>query len=205
MERRAETLRVLLLSVASACAYGVLHDQVTARVSIEYFTVAHPRIFPTESPTWLALGWGIVATLGVGLGLGAVLAMIASSGGRPALPARALVRPVLILLGVTALAALTAGALGYFLAERRIISLPRQFAEALAHGRRSRFLAVWCAHGAAYAVGILGGALLCHRVWKARGCPRVLSFYPRTRWEILRAILIAALAAGILALRCVAS
>lgn len=47
---------IVLLTVAAAVAYGVAHDQVTVRVSLEYFTVGHPPVFDTTSPTLLALG-----------------------------------------------------------------------------------------------------------------------------------------------------
>ena len=53
---------IVALALFAGIAYSILHDQVTARVCVEYFTVGHPRIFPTESPTLLAIGWGIVAT-----------------------------------------------------------------------------------------------------------------------------------------------
>jgi hypothetical protein len=32
-------MRILLLSVAAAVLYGILQDQVTARICVEYFTV----------------------------------------------------------------------------------------------------------------------------------------------------------------------
>ena len=53
--------RIVLLSIASAIGYGILHDQVTARVCVEYFTIGHPPVFSTDSPTLLALGWGTIA------------------------------------------------------------------------------------------------------------------------------------------------
>ena len=42
-----ECLKILLLSLAAVVGYGVLHDQVTARVCPEYFTVGHPPVFGT--------------------------------------------------------------------------------------------------------------------------------------------------------------
>jgi hypothetical protein len=53
-----EIIKIWLLSIAAAILYGILHDQVTARVCLEYFTVFHPPVFDTTSPTLLALGWG---------------------------------------------------------------------------------------------------------------------------------------------------
>jgi hypothetical protein len=45
-----------------AIAYGTLHDQVTARICVEYFTIGHPIIRPTESPILLGVIWSVVAT-----------------------------------------------------------------------------------------------------------------------------------------------
>ena len=67
-------LRIIGLCVLAAVLYGVAHDQVTARVCVEYFTIGHPRILATESPTVLGLAWGVIATWWVGLVLGAPLA-----------------------------------------------------------------------------------------------------------------------------------
>ena len=58
---------IVVLCIGSAVIYGILHDQITARICVEYFTIGHPPIFPTESPTLLGIGWGILATWWVGL------------------------------------------------------------------------------------------------------------------------------------------
>jgi len=65
-----EHFKIILLCLAAALVYRILHDQITARVCVEYFTVFHPPIFATHSPTLLALGWGVIATWWVGLLLG---------------------------------------------------------------------------------------------------------------------------------------
>jgi hypothetical protein len=75
-----ENLKIILLCVAAAIAYGVAHDQITARVCLEYFTVFHPPVFATQSPTALAFGWGVIATWWVGLFLGLLLALAARAG-----------------------------------------------------------------------------------------------------------------------------
>jgi hypothetical protein len=70
------SLRIILLCILAAVVYGILHDQVTARVCVEYFTVGHPPIFHTESPTLLAIVWGFVATWWVGLAASGVTLQI---------------------------------------------------------------------------------------------------------------------------------
>ena len=51
-----QAIRIILLATLAAIAYGVVHDQVTARICVEYFTIGHPPVFRTTSPTLLALG-----------------------------------------------------------------------------------------------------------------------------------------------------
>jgi hypothetical protein len=51
-----QTLAILVLCIISAVVYGILHDQVTARICVEYFTIGHPPVFGTESPTLLGFG-----------------------------------------------------------------------------------------------------------------------------------------------------
>ena len=48
-------LAIVGLCIAAAVAYGLVHDQVTVRLSLEYFTVLHPHVVDTDSPTVLAL------------------------------------------------------------------------------------------------------------------------------------------------------
>ena len=82
---RLETIKIVAFATAAAIVYGILHDQVTAHVCVEYFTIAHPPVFPTESPFLLAIGWGVIATWWVGMPLGILLAATARIGRRPKL------------------------------------------------------------------------------------------------------------------------
>lgn len=193
--------RVILLTLLAACAYGVLHDQVTVRLCIEYFTVAHPPLFQTTSPTLLALCWGITATLGVGIALGVLLALVSQSGEEPPYPIPRLGRQILVLLAAMAVSAFAAGWAGYFLSQGGFITIPDALAGDIPEARHHRFMAAWFAHGASYLVGLSGGGGLCFRIWKERGRPRVLSVFPRTRGAALRAMAVAALAAAILWMR----
>ena len=49
-----QALAIILLCTASAVAYGILHNNVTARVCVEYFTIGHPALFDTDAPALLA-------------------------------------------------------------------------------------------------------------------------------------------------------
>lgn len=160
---------IVALCILSAVLYGVVHDQVTARVCVEYFTIGHPPVFPTESPTLLGLGWGVIATWWVGLILGMPLAVAARAGGRPKRDARSLVRPIFGLLGVMATCATVAGVVGFVLARSGVISLREPMASWIAPDRHSRFLADAAAHLASYGVGFVGGLAVVVQVWRSRG------------------------------------
>ena len=193
--------KIILACLFAAVAYGIVHDQITAHLCVEYFTVAHPPLFHTESPTILGFCWGVFATIGVGAVLGAVLAEVSQSDGLPPYPFARLYRSLLILLAAMALTASLAGVLGFELSRHSIIALPGSIAELIAPARRDPFMAVWFAHCASYLVALTGGAFLILRIWKQRGKPRVLAPLPRTRLEIIRALLLAALVGVILYIR----
>ena len=54
--------KIVGMSIIAAVLYGIAHDQITARICVEYFTIGHPPIFGTDDATLLGLGWGIFAT-----------------------------------------------------------------------------------------------------------------------------------------------
>ena len=160
---------IILLSVASAVVYGILHDQVTARVCVEYFTIGHAPVFPTESPTLLGIGWGVIATWWVGLLLGVPLAAAARAGRRPKRDVRSLVRPITRLLLVMAACAAIAGVTGYALGRSGWVYLLEPLASRVPGDRHARFLADLWAHRASYLVGFLGGLVVVAGVWRSRG------------------------------------
>jgi hypothetical protein len=160
--------QIILLGISAAVVYGVLHDQVTARVCVEYFTIGHPPVFATDDPTLLALGWGLLATWWVGLILGLALAVAARAGPRPRREPRTLVRPVIILLLVSAACALVMGLGGFLMGQCGIFVLVEPLASRVPRERHSLFLADLWAHSTSYAVGFIGGAVVCVRVWLGR-------------------------------------
>jgi hypothetical protein len=164
-----EVIKIWLLCVFAAMAYGVVHDQITVRVCLEYFSVFHPTILPLTSPTLLALQWGIVATWWVGGALGVPLAIAARAGSQPTLSARDLRQPLLILLACMAAASLAAGTTGFLLTRARIISLREWMAAMLPATQHARFMADWWAHSASYLVGIVGGLIVCIHTYSKRG------------------------------------
>ena len=160
-------LGIVAFCVLAAVVYGILHDQVTARVCLEYFTVFHAPVFGTQSPTLLGIGWGIIATWWVGLFLGVMLAIAARLGKRPKVGLRELVKPVIRLMIVVGVLAIAFGVVGYFAAEQGWVSMARPWSQRIPEARHTRFLADLWAHNASYAFGFLGGVWLCVRTYRA--------------------------------------
>src|SRR5690349_20050883 len=159
-------LGIIVLAVVGGAAYGILHDQITVRVCLEYFTIGHPAIFATRSATLLAVGWGIVATWWVALPLGFSLAAAARVGTRRKWTVREVARPLVVLLASMAACALTAGIAGYVLVRFGWVSIPPWVMVSIDEARRTVFMADWFAHSASYFSGIVGAAILCAYVWK---------------------------------------
>ena len=166
-----QALAIIFLCIVSAILYGILHDQVTARVCVEYFTIGHPPIFGTDDPTLLGIGWGIIATWWVGLLLGIPLAIVARAGRRSKREVRDLIWPLTILLMVMAACALTAGVLGWVLAENGIVFLVGHVAREVPAEKHVPFIADLWAHSASYIVGVVGGVVLMVQVWRSRTVP----------------------------------
>ena len=163
-----ESLKIILLSIAAAIAFGIVHDQVTARICVEYFTIGHAPIFGTEDPTLLGIGWGILATWWVGLILGVPLAVVARAGKLPKRNAASLVRPIAALMLVSGIGAAIAGVVGWVLASQGTFRLAGRLAEKVPPEKHVAFLIDGFAHTASYAVGFAGGLVVIALVWRSR-------------------------------------
>ena len=163
-----EAFKIVGLCLLAATGYGVAHDQVTARVCVEYFTVGHDNPFPTDSPTLLGLAWGVFATWWAGLILGVALVAAARFGRRPKRTAASLVRPVLFLLAVMAGFALLAGVAGFVAATMGGIVLNADLAERLPRAKHAAFVGCAAAHLASYWVGFGGGGIQMAIVYVTR-------------------------------------
>jgi hypothetical protein len=164
-----DALCIVGLSILAACIYGIAHDQVTARICVEYFTVGHPRLIDTDSPTLLGLFWGVFATWWVGLLLGVPLSIAARAGNRPKRTARSLVRPIAMLAVAMGVIAFAAGVYAARLAERGSITLWKPLASDVPAEKHVVFLADLWAHNMSYFPGFVGGLVLIIRTWHSRG------------------------------------
>lgn len=163
-----KSIGIVLTCIFAAICYGIVHDQITARVCVEYFTIGHEPVFDTDDPTLLGIGWGIIATWWVGFLLGVPLAIVARSGSQPARTLKSLIRPILTLMAIMACSALAAGITGWILASRGDIYLADPLAEAVPADRHIPFLADLWAHNASYLVGFVGGIVVIVNVWRSR-------------------------------------
>jgi hypothetical protein len=154
-------LKIVILCAFAAVTFGVLHDLVTTRISIEYFTIGHPRIVQSTSPTLLALVWGVVATWWVGVLLGVPLAICCRAGRWARLRDLDLLPNLFRLLLVMAAVALLAGLLGRVLTTTGKVWLVGRIAQAVPAERHVDFLTALWAHSASYAAAVIGGVTLC--------------------------------------------
>ena len=160
--------QIILLSIATCVAYGILHDQITARICVEYFTIGHAPIFGTENPTLLGIGWGFLATWWVGAFLGIPLACFCRFGGRPRWNSSMLVRPLLILCFSCAAFATLAGVVGNISANNGWVVLFEPLASRVPPQKHVAFLTDLWIHNASYVGGFVGGLLLMAYVWRDR-------------------------------------
>jgi len=177
-ERPIEYVKIIVFSIVAACVYGIAHNLVTAHICVEYFLPPiHPMIVPTNNPFLLALIWGIVATWWVGLFLGIALAFVCRFGSRPKLTVKNVVCPILILLVVLYVVAMSLGAIGYIAGRMGTVllvflyTLPRY--HEIVPELYAPLLFNILAHNAAYLLGAVGGLVLMFRLWKKR---RTLAF-----------------------------
>lgn len=164
-----QSLAIVGMCILAAVVYGIIHDQVTARVCVEYFTIGHAPIFGTDDPTLLGLGWGVIATWWVGLLLGVPLAVAARAGSWPKRDALSLARPIAILLAVMAGCALAAGLVGWVAASNGAVVLVEPLASRVPREKHVAFLADLWAHSASYLVGFVGGLVIIVLVCCSRG------------------------------------
>lgn len=161
-------MKIVAFCVFAAIAYGILHDQITAHVAVEYFTIAHPPLLPTESPFWLGVGWGIVATWWVGLPLGILLAGVARLGRARKFSFADIRKPVVGLMLASGLAAMAVGCIGTALVASGVVSSIGGWEAEIAPEKHARFAFALWAHSASYFFGLVGGIFVVVRPWRKR-------------------------------------
>lgn len=163
-----QSIGIVCLSIVCCVTYGILLDQITVRICLEYFTIGHPPLFPTDHPTLLALGWGVIATWWVGAILGVPLSLAARFGNAPKRTARQLVRPMLTLMLLSGVFACMMAGIGFVLAKNDWIFLVGDFARRVPRSQHVSYLTDLWAHSASYFAGFVGGVVLIVSTWRIR-------------------------------------
>lgn len=162
-------LKIVLMSVLGFVVYGILHDQITARVCIEYFTIGHPPLIDSQDPTLIAFAWGFMATWWFGLLVGVVFAMCADGGQWQKMTWRDIVRPALLIFAPTPFVALVAGIMGFYASQAQWVDLLPTYYEFIPLGKQDAFIADLWAHTASYSMGALCSVILTSwTIWKRR-------------------------------------
>ena len=161
-------IRIVGMSIVFCIAYGVLHDQITARICVEYFTIGHPTIIRSKDPTQLGIVWGVVATWWVGVLLGIPLAFAARLGPAPKRSPRQLMRPMLVLMLFCGTCAILFGCVCFVLASNGWVVLVGDLKDRIPLDRHTYFITDLWAHGASYFFGFTGGIFLSVSTWRSR-------------------------------------
>lgn len=153
---------IVLSIVALTAAYGIIHDQITARISLEYFTVGHPPLVNSTDPTVLALVWGVVATWWFALPFAVVAAAVARVGQNP-LPIAFTLRAAAFSLVATGVCAIVAGVT----AALQHPLIPTHWAERIPADRQYSFMiAAWTHLASYFAGGAFALASIAFLGWK---------------------------------------
>jgi len=163
-----KSLTIIGMSILACVIYGILHDQITARICVEYFTIFHAPIFGTNDPTLLGIGWGILATWWAGLFLGVPLAIVSRVGKLPKRSPAELIRPMATLMVVVAGVAAVAGIVGFVAASKGWVWVVEPWASRIPPEKHVLFLTDLWAHNASYAVGFVGGLVMMALIWRGR-------------------------------------
>lgn len=159
------------MTVLACVVYGIVHDQITARICVEYFTIGHAPIFGTKDPTLLGIGWGVVATWWFGVLLGIPLAVAGRAGIRRQRTCSSLVRPMIVLLVCTGCLAALAGCVGFVAATNGWVVMPQFLADRVPAEKHIPFLIDLWIHNASYLGGAVFGGGWIAWVWYSR--PRI--------------------------------
>ncbi|HET6250358.1 MAG TPA: hypothetical protein VFE47_21910 [Tepidisphaeraceae bacterium] len=166
----------LLAVVAAAMVYGAINDQITSRISWEYFfygkglaSTLGPATPPNQAVLCReAMKIGLKATWSAGLIIGAAI-LIANnpSRSRPQLPYRRLFKHVAMVLAFCLACAMALGVAGH---RGWLVGLSSNFADMhpTSEFRPQAFMTVFGIHLGGYVGGAIGTAVACVSIRRAR-------------------------------------
>ncbi|MDG1476562.1 MAG: hypothetical protein P8Q14_05410 [Vicingaceae bacterium] len=168
MKNLIEILKIIFAAVILSIIYGIIHDLITANISIEYFTIGHPKIIESDSPLTLALLWGVIATWWVGLILGVCISFSARYGKHPKIDLKVIIPLMIKLLLIMGTTAIFAGIIGLVSSNLGFIYLNDKLSSQINESRHHLFLIAGWTHSASYLTGFIGGVVICVKIWKRR-------------------------------------
>ena len=138
------------------------YHQITARICIEYFTVTHPKLIDSTSPTLIGLAWGVVATWWVGAISGVLLALSCRVGPRSRLTISWVLPRLGVVLLITGLLAAIAGVMMARAPEFNVQEgiYAQQAVDRIPESQRDGWDVCFAVHNVSYLVGALSGAVL---------------------------------------------
>ena len=163
-----EFAKLVLLCIAALCGFGAVLGEVSALICPEAFTLGRPPVF--ENWPAMALGpiWCVLDLLLPATVAGLALAIAANVGHHPTLKAAFFHRVLPGLAGVMALAAITAGALGFFFTRSGSYEIIGPMRDALPLERHPHLAAVWWATLASLSANFVGAIVLAMWTWRKR-------------------------------------
>ena len=163
-----EIAKLVLMCLASLCAYGVALGALSAGLCPEAFTLGRPPSFE-HWPT-LALGamWGALDLLIPATFAGLALGIAANFGPQPALKASFFRRIIPGLLGLMALVSLVGGTAGYFATRRGMLTITGPLKSTLATENHPMLAAVWWASLSGLLTLFASAILLAAWTWRKR-------------------------------------
>ena len=155
-------LQLFSIGLLTTVTYGVINNQVTARICIEFFDLFPLRI-ANDSPTAIATAYGIWSTWWLGVFFGGLMATVGRVGRLPKIAPATIARPVGLVLSGVATTAAVFGVAGYFLySSTPWNTLPQDIRAAIPPDKVWAFFVVNSAHSGAYVSGVAGALILCY-------------------------------------------
>jgi len=163
-----EFAKLVLLSIAALCGYGAVLGEVSALICPEAFTLGRPPVFEHWPPAALGPIWGVLDLLIPATVAGLALAVAANVGHHPTLKAAFFCRVLPGLAGVMAIAAITAGALGFSTTRHGSYEIIGPMRDAVRPERHPFLAAVWWASLASLGTSFVGAIVLALWTWRKR-------------------------------------
>ena len=163
-----QIILIISLCLFVTLTYGIVHNQLTTRISLEYFTIGHHKIIDSTSPTLLGIAWGIYSNWWVGLSLGILLAVVGRAGHWKKRDAYSFIKPLCFISLVSIIGAGIAGFLGYMLTDNGVLGLSAPLSTAVPASNHASYIAALWMHTASYFVATAASLILALFVFTRR-------------------------------------